>query len=126
LRDYDRAARDGRQQETLQGNFRKMATAYKFEFAPRFQRSAFGWKSTIAKADVGRAVREKWLERLWDALQEDDMPYLEYLGEFWGDMCGTPEIASKWADYLSPTLTAMWDHCASSGEFGYSKGTSAC
>lgn len=38
----------------------------------------------IAKAEVNRAVREKWLERLWDALEEDAMPYLEYLGEFWG------------------------------------------
>lgn len=80
----------------------------------------------IAKADVSRAVREKWLERLWDALQEDDMPYLEYLGEFWGDLCTTPEIAAFWADYLSPTLTTMWDHCASRGEYGYFKGTTAC
>ena len=162
-----------------------MTTAYKFQFAARFRRRAFGWKSTvpiqrikealveikavakkepvlaaegavlfleklapaieqvdsssggigsavnraietlvpiITKAGVGRAVREKWLERLWDALQEDDMPHLEYLGEFWGDMCATPEIASKWADYLSPTLTTRWDHCASSGEYGYFKG----
>lgn len=28
----------------------------------------------ITKADVSRAAREKWLDRLWDALQEDDMP----------------------------------------------------
>lgn len=73
-----------------------------------------------------RAVREKWLGRLYEALQEDDMPYLEYLGEFWSELCATPEIASKWADYLSPTLTTMWDHCASSGEYGYFKGTAAC
>lgn len=166
-----------------------MATAYKFQFAPRFRRNAFGWKSDtpiqrikealteikavakkepvlaaegavlfleklapaieqvdsssgsigaavnraiealvpiIAKADVSRAVREKWLERLYEGLQEDDMPYLEYLGEFWGVLCSTQEIASKWADYLSPTLTTMWDHCARSGEYGYFKGTSAC
>ena len=80
----------------------------------------------IAKADVSRAVREKWLDRLFEALQEDDMPYLEYLGECWGDLCTTPEIAAKWADDLAPTLTTMWDHCASSGEYGYFKGTSAC
>ncbi|WP_426195527.1 hypothetical protein [Massilia sp. DWR3-1-1] len=166
-----------------------MAIAYKWQFAPRFRRAAFGWKSTtpiqrikealveikaiakkepilaadgavlfleklapaieqvdsssggigsavnraietlvpiISKADVNRTVREKWLDRLWDALQEDDMPYLEHLGEFWGELCMTPEIASKWADYLSPTLTTMWDHCARSGEYGYFKGTSAC
>jgi hypothetical protein len=166
-----------------------MATSYKFQFAPRFRRNAFGWKSQppilrikealteikalakkepilaaegavllleklapaiaqvdsssggigsavnrametlvpiIAKADVSRAVREKWLERLFDALQEDDMPYLEYLGEFWGILCATPEIAAHWADYMSPTLTTMWDHCARSGEYGYYKGTTAC
>ena len=120
-----------------------MATTHKFQFAPRFRRRAFGWKSStpilrikealteikaiakkepvlaaegavlfleklapaieqvdsssggigsavnrvietlvpiITKANVSRAVREKWLDRLWDALQEDDMPYLEYLG----------------------------------------------
>lgn len=166
-----------------------MAIAYKWQFAPRFRRAAFGWKSTtpiqrikealveikaiakkepilaadgavlflekrapaieqvdsssggigsavnraietlvpiISTADVSGTVREKWLDRLWDALQEDDMPYLEHLGEFWGELCVTPEIASKWADYLSPTLTTMWDHCARSGEYGYFKGTSAC
>lgn len=166
-----------------------MATTYKWQFAPRFRRAAFGWKSDmpiqrikealteiksaarkepvlaaegavlfleklapaieqvdsssgrigsaanraietlvpiIAKADISREVREKWLDRLWDALQEDDMPYLEYLGEFWGELCAMPEIASTWADFLSPTLTTMWDHCARSGEYGYFKGTTAC
>jgi hypothetical protein len=29
-------------------------------------------------------VREKWLARLWDAIQEDKIPYLEYLMAFWG------------------------------------------
>jgi hypothetical protein len=166
-----------------------MATTYKWQFAPRFRRNAFGWKSAtpitrikealaeikavtkkepvlaaegavlfleklapaieqvdsssggigsavnraietlvpiIAKAAVSRAMREKWLDRLWDALQEDDMPYLEYLGESWGQLCASSEIASKWADYLSPTLTTMWEHCARSGEYGYFKGTTAC
>jgi hypothetical protein len=80
----------------------------------------------IAKADVSRAVREKWLDRLFEALQEDAMPYLEYLEEFWGELCATPETAAKWADYLSPTLTTMWDHCARTGEYGYSRSTTPC
>src|SRR5471030_3084515 len=82
--------------------------------------------SIIAKADVTRAIREKWLDRLFEALQEDDMPYLEYLGDFWGELCATPELAARWADYLSPTQTTMWDHCARTGEYGYSKGTIPC
>lgn len=80
----------------------------------------------IAKANVSRAVREKWLERLFEALQEDAMPFLEYLEEFWGELCATPETAAKWAEYLSPTLTTMWDHCARTGEYGYSRSTTPC
>lgn len=176
-------------QDDFRGILRHMTTAYKWQFAPRFRRNSFGWKSdtpiqrikealveikTVAKkepvlaaegavlfleklapaieqvdsssggigsavnraietlvpviirADVSREVREKWLDRLFEALQEDDMPYLEYLGDFWGELCSTPEIAAKWADYLSPTLTTMWDHCARTGEYGYSKRTIPC
>jgi hypothetical protein len=36
----------------------------------------------IAQADVSVAAREKWLARLWDAIQEDKIPYLEYLMDF--------------------------------------------
>lgn len=52
------------------------------------------------------------------------MPYIEYLGDFWGELCATPEIASQWADDLAGTVRLMW-----SGEFaygGYFSGTSAC
>jgi hypothetical protein len=34
----------------------------------------------IASADVPPPVRERWLERLFKALQEDQMPYIESLG----------------------------------------------
>lgn len=123
-------------------------TTYKWQFAQRFRRNAFGWKSDtpilrikealteikaaakkepvlaaegavlfleklapaieqvdssscgigttvnraietlvpiIAKADVSRAVREKWLNCLWVALHEDGMPYIEYCCKFWSD-----------------------------------------
>lgn len=80
----------------------------------------------ISKADVARAVREKWLNRLFEAREKDDMPYLGYLGDFWGELCSTLEIAAKLTDYLSPTLTTMWDNCARNSEYGYSKGTTPC
>ena len=35
----------------------------------------------ITAAPVPRRVREKWLERLLDAIQDDDPPYIESLGE---------------------------------------------
>ena len=34
----------------------------------------------IAGAPVEATVREKWLQRLWDAYQEDAIPYIETLG----------------------------------------------
>lgn len=36
----------------------------------------------LTKADVDSATRQRWLDRLWDAVQEDEMPYIEYLADF--------------------------------------------
>ena len=55
---------------------------------------------SIANATVDRHVREEWLERLFKAHQEDEMPYIERMGDFWGDLCSTQELASKWSDDL--------------------------
>ena len=57
----------------------------------------------IAKSEVSCAVGKKWLDRLWEFLQEDDMSHLEYLRELYT----TLEIASKWTDHLVLTLTTM-------------------
>jgi hypothetical protein len=56
----------------------------------------------IAAAPVPAATRAKWLDRLFEAIQEDDPPYLESLGDHWGDLCATPELASHWAYELMP------------------------
>lgn len=78
----------------------------------------------IAKAEVDTETRERWLDRLWAAIQEDAMPYLESLGDFWGELCVTPEIASKWADELMPIVKSVWSPEVSG--HGYFKGTRAC
>jgi hypothetical protein len=54
----------------------------------------------IAQAPADAAVREDWLERLFEAIQNDDPPYIESLGDRWGELCATPELASYWADRL--------------------------
>ena len=58
----------------------------------------------ISHATVSTKVRQKWLHRRVDAIQEDDPPYIESLGDHWGDLCATKELASAWADQLLPTL----------------------
>lgn len=57
----------------------------------------------IANAPASVAQRKKWLDRLFEAILEDDPPYIESLGEHWGELCATPELASTWADKLLPT-----------------------
>lgn len=58
----------------------------------------------ISQAPVSTKVRQKWLDRLFEAIQEDDPPYIESLGDHWGDLCATKELASAWADQLLPTM----------------------
>ena len=78
----------------------------------------------IVKADVEPKLRQRWLERLWKALQDDEMPYIEPLGDYWGELCVTPELASRWADEFMPVVESVWSPKASG--HGFFKGTSAC
>jgi hypothetical protein len=45
----------------------------------------------IASAPADRKTREKWLERLWEAYQDDEIPYIESLGDYWGELCASKE-----------------------------------
>ncbi|HYK88842.1 MAG TPA: hypothetical protein VE398_08735 [Acidobacteriota bacterium] len=78
----------------------------------------------IARAPASPALREKWLDRLWEAVQNDEIPYLETLIDFWGDLCADGSHASKWADDLGSTVRLAWSPDPSLR--GYFKGTSAC
>ena len=78
----------------------------------------------IAKADVEARVRQRWLERLWQALQDDDIPYIESIGEHWGELCVTPELAIVWVDEFLPLVEYVWT--SRSTGHGFFKGTSAC
>jgi hypothetical protein len=76
----------------------------------------------IAGAPVEEDTRDEWLDRLWRAFLADEIPYLESLGEFWGEFCVTPERASRWADNLLPWLRANWTRPGNR----YYQGADAC
>jgi len=78
----------------------------------------------IGKAEVKPADRQRWLERLWQALENDAIPYIELLGDYWGELCVSPEVASHWADTLLPPLESTWSPTTPGHQ--YFKGTSAC
>ncbi|MEI8299606.1 MAG: hypothetical protein WCH32_16500 [Pseudomonadota bacterium] len=78
----------------------------------------------IAAALVEPKVRQKWLERLFVAHAEDQIPYIEWLTEFWGELCGSTELASCWADQLLDiTRLALSPDRSLRGHY---HGTSAC
>ncbi|MFK7846999.1 MAG: hypothetical protein AB8G77_16980 [Rhodothermales bacterium] len=62
----------------------------------------------IKKAQVSEQARQVWMERLWKALQEDQMPYIETLSDYWGELCISPALASSWADQLLPIVQKSW------------------
>ena len=80
--------------------------------------------AVIVRAPVDAKAREGWLERLWDAHANDEIPYIERLGDFWGDLCASPETASAWADRLVPLVEMAWS--PDPGRRGFFHGTTAC
>lgn len=78
----------------------------------------------IAKSHVDKRIRQQWLERLWEAVENDGMTYIESLGEYWGELCVTAEVSSTWADRFIPLVEHIWSQNASG--YGFYKGTTAC
>jgi hypothetical protein len=74
---------------------------------------------------VDAAVRKKWLDRLFEAIQEDDPPYIESLGDHWGELCASPELASSWADRLLPTQRNVLRE-RKRGTYAFFCGTTLC
>jgi hypothetical protein len=69
-------------------------------------------------------VRETWLERLWAAHETDQIPYIERLADYWGELCASKEVASAWVDRLILiTRMALSPDKSLRGHF---HGTSAC
>ena len=79
----------------------------------------------IAEAPADEKNRSSLLDRLWKAVEEDAIPYIEILPEYWGELCRTPELASHWADELVHPVRITWSAERRAGG-GYFKGTTAC
>ena len=52
----------------------------------------------IAKPTVDIAQRNAWLQRIWQAAQDDGYGYLSSIDEYWPMMCASPEVGAHWAD----------------------------
>jgi len=78
----------------------------------------------IASAPADAKTRDAWLERLFEAHQADQIPYIERLAENWGELCASKEIASAWADRLVGTTRMALS--PDKNLHGHFHGTSAC
>jgi hypothetical protein len=78
----------------------------------------------LSTAPAEGELREQWLERLWNAIEDDGMPYIENLTDYWGDLCAGPAIASKWANQWISMVRLAWNPDPQLR--GYFKGTTAC
>lgn len=79
----------------------------------------------IARAPADEATREGWLEQLFEAIQNDDPPYLESLDDRWGELCATPETASRWADRLTD-LVQLVNAERRRGQHAFTRADSLC
>ncbi len=77
----------------------------------------------IINAPADAITRQKWLERLWQAMEDDGVDYLAPVGDRWGDVCGSVEAANQWAEELMPTLRACW---TDPNPVNYFHGATAC
>ncbi|PLY13871.1 MAG: hypothetical protein C0631_12650 [Sedimenticola sp.] len=77
----------------------------------------------LVNASADEKTRDKWLDRLWQAMEDDGVDYLSPVGDHWGELCGSPEVAGRWADELVSTLRSCW---SDPNPGGYFHGTTAC
>jgi hypothetical protein len=78
----------------------------------------------IANAPADPKIRAGWLERLFEAHAEDQIPYIESLADHWGELCASKEVASEWADrLLGITRMAL---SPDKNQRGHFHGTTAC
>jgi len=77
----------------------------------------------VANAPADEKIRDNWLDRLWQAMEDDGVDYLSPVGDHWGELCGSPEVAGRWADELVSTLRSCW---SDPNPGGYFQAATAC
>ncbi|MEW8693551.1 MAG: hypothetical protein AB2535_21165 [Candidatus Thiodiazotropha endolucinida] len=77
----------------------------------------------VVNAPADEKTRNRWLDRLWQAMEDDGVDYLAPVGDCWGELCDSPEVAGRWADELVSTLRSCWSN---PNPGSYFHGATAC
>jgi hypothetical protein len=78
----------------------------------------------MAEAPADASTRSNWLKRLWTAVEEDGIGYLDQIPEHWGKLCASQTMASYWADAFIGAVRIVWGPGSPGG--GFYNGTAAC
>ena len=77
----------------------------------------------LIDAPADHATRSKWLERLFEAVQNDGVEYLAPVEDRWGEIARYPDLINEYADRLIGMVRRAWaDHAT----FQHVIGTSIC
>ena len=77
----------------------------------------------LIDAPADHATRSKWLERLFQAIQDDGVQYLSPAEDRWGEIAQYPSLMNDYADRVLPLLRRVW---ANHKSFDYVSGTAIC
>jgi hypothetical protein len=75
----------------------------------------------VIAAPADEKLRERWLERMGTAVEDDGVDSLWEVSERSGELCGSPERASQAADGFLPPVRLSWQERGA-----YFRGTPAC
>jgi len=76
----------------------------------------------LIKADWDMNTRGKWLDTLFEAIQDEGWGIFDNLRDHWGEICVYEGLANLWADRLIPIVKDIW----SSGEYSHFVGKDMC
>lgn len=76
----------------------------------------------LMEADWDMNTRGKWLEKLYEAIEEDGWGTFDGLRDHWGELCVFPGLAHLWADRLLPVVKEVF----SSEGYSYFVGSDMC
>jgi len=62
----------------------------------------------LIAAPADRETTAKWLERLFDAVQQDGVDYLGPVAERWGEIARYPDLVNQYADMLLDRIREAW------------------
>lgn len=71
----------------------------------------------LIDSPADETMRSLWLERLFVAVQEDGVEYLDVVQHYWAEICRYPALINYWADFILPMLRLAWSDRDSHGYF---------